>query len=180
MVKASEPERIETYLLLRRCETISTVTTVSKLVDLLASTSSGELIDALTHFERRITSWEHDAKETLSDLINIGDVTKGLKRSGFSRLSVDQHCWHDKVDESFKRDRKLRSGTKRHTACTDGFVGDGQPRSEVPKKLFMVFYGHMARDCRKKTEYLQENQQTWMIWHGRQRQKQAWHGQRQR
>ena len=130
MVKASEPERIETYLLLRRCETISTVTTVSKLVDLLASTSSGE---------------------TLSDFINIGVVTKGLKRGGFSRSSVDQHCWHDRVDESFKRDRKLRTSTKRHTACTDGFVGDGQPRSEVPKKLHGVSRTHGEGLAREPT-----------------------------
>ena len=50
----------------------STVTTVSKLVDLLASTYSGDLVDSLTDFQRRVTSWEHDAKATLSDLISIG------------------------------------------------------------------------------------------------------------
>ena len=53
----------------RRYEPVSTVTTVSKLVDLLATTFSGDLMDSLTDFERRVASWEHDAKETLSDLI---------------------------------------------------------------------------------------------------------------
>ena len=28
-------------------------------------------MDSLTDFERRVASWESDAKETLSDLINI-------------------------------------------------------------------------------------------------------------
>ena len=38
---------------------------------------------ALTNFQRRVTSWEHDAKETLSDLIKIGCVIKGLEKGGF-------------------------------------------------------------------------------------------------
>ena len=40
-------------------------------------------------------------------------------------------------------------------------------------------YGHIARDCRKKTEYLQNNQNEWMVWHGRQNQRQGQQGQRQ-
>ena len=52
-------------------------------MDLLAITFSGELMDSLTDFERRVASWDHDAKKTLSDLINIGVVTKGLEKDGF-------------------------------------------------------------------------------------------------
>ena len=75
VLKAAEPEGLEAHrLLLPRYEPVSLVTTVSKLVDLLATTFSGDLVDALTDFERRVASWEHDAKETLSDLIKIGDV----------------------------------------------------------------------------------------------------------
>ena len=40
-------------------------------------------MDALADFERRVTSWEHDAKEIVSDLINIGVVIKGLENGGF-------------------------------------------------------------------------------------------------
>ena len=40
-------------------------------MDLLATTFSGDLMDSLTDFERRVTSWEHDAKDTLSDLIDL-------------------------------------------------------------------------------------------------------------
>ena len=40
---------------------VPTVTTVSKLVDLLATTFSGELMDSLTDFDRRVTSCEHEA-----------------------------------------------------------------------------------------------------------------------
>ena len=65
MLKAAEPDWLEAYrLLLRRYEPVSTVTTVSKLLDLLATTFSGDLMDSLTYFERAVASWKHGAKET--------------------------------------------------------------------------------------------------------------------
>ena len=65
MIKAAELEGLEAYRhLLRRCEPVSTVTTVSKLVDLLATAFSGALMDSLTDLERRVTPWEHEAKGT--------------------------------------------------------------------------------------------------------------------
>ena len=73
--------------LLRRYEPVSAVTTVSNLVDLLATTFSGDLMESLTEsltdFERRVSSWEQDAQETLSDLIKIGVAIKGLEKGGF-------------------------------------------------------------------------------------------------
>ena len=52
-------------------------------MDLLATTFSGDLMDSGTDFERRLTSREHEAKETLSDLIKIGVVIKGLEKDVF-------------------------------------------------------------------------------------------------
>ena len=40
-------------------------------------------MDSLTDFERRVTSWEHEVKETLSALIKIGAVIKSLEKVGF-------------------------------------------------------------------------------------------------
>ena len=40
-------------------------------------------MDAMTYFDRRVTSWEQDAKETLSDLIKIGFVINDLEKGGF-------------------------------------------------------------------------------------------------
>ena len=75
VLKAVESEELEAYrLLVRRHDSVSTVATVSELVDLLATTFGGDLMDSLTGFERRVASWEHEAKEKLSDLINIGVV----------------------------------------------------------------------------------------------------------
>ena len=84
VLQAAKPGGLEAYrLLLRRCEPISTVRTVSELVDLLATTFSGDIMDSLTESERRVTSWEHDVKEILSDLIKIKVVIKGLEKGGF-------------------------------------------------------------------------------------------------
>ena len=38
---------------------------ISELLDLVAITFSGDLVDSLTDFDGRVASWEHDAKETL-------------------------------------------------------------------------------------------------------------------
>ena len=43
------------------------------------------------------------------------------------------------MNEICERDRKRLTSTKKHTACSDGFVGDGQSRSKVPRKRFMVW-----------------------------------------
>ena len=52
-------------------------------MDLLATTFSGDLMDSLTDFERRVSYWEHDAHETLSAVIKIGIAIKGLEKGGF-------------------------------------------------------------------------------------------------
>ena len=68
---ASEPEELEAYrLLLRRYEPNSTVT-------------EGDIMASLPDFERRVTSWEHDATETMSDLIMVGVVVQVLEKGGF-------------------------------------------------------------------------------------------------
>ena len=84
VLKAKEPEGLEAYrILLWRYEPVSTVTAVSKLVDMLATALSGDLMDSLTDFERRVSTLEQDAQETLSELFKIGVVIKGLEKGGF-------------------------------------------------------------------------------------------------
>ena len=64
VLKAAEPEGLEAKrLLVQRYEPVSTVTTVSKLVCLLAITFSVDLVHSLTDFQRRVTSWKYDAKD---------------------------------------------------------------------------------------------------------------------
>ena len=84
VVQASELEELEAYRrLLQRYEPISKVTTVSKLVELLATAFTGAGKDALTDFERRVTYCEHDAKETLTDLMKSGVVINVLGKMDF-------------------------------------------------------------------------------------------------
>ena len=48
---------------------ISTVTTVSILLNLLETTFGGDLMKAMTDFERRVTAWEYESKKAVSHLI---------------------------------------------------------------------------------------------------------------
>ena len=57
----------------------------------------------------------------------------------FSGSFVDQHCWHDRMDEICKIDRTRCISPKKHTSCTNGFGDDGQSRSKISRKLFMVW-----------------------------------------
>ena len=93
-------------------------------------------LDSFADVERQVTSWEYDAKEILLDLIQIGVVIKGLKKGG---SFVNRHDCHDRMDEICQGYRKRRISTKKHTACSYEFVGDGQSRSQVPRKRFMLW-----------------------------------------
>ena len=127
VLKAAEPEGLEAYrLLFRRCEPFSTVTTVSKLVDLLATTFSGDLMDSWTDFERLFTSWE--------DFIKIGVVIKGLERGGF-RCHLLINTAGTTEWTKFVKDIENVELARRNTQP----VRDGQSRSKVSRKLFMVW-----------------------------------------
>ena len=128
MLKAAKPEG------LRRYEPISTVRTVSELVDLLATTFSGGIMDSLTESERQATAWEHDVKEILSELIKIAIVIKGLEKGGFRDRLLINTAGTTEWAKFVKRSKTLDEHEK-HRACADGFVGDGHSRSKVPRQL---------------------------------------------
>ena len=58
----------------------STVTAVAKPFDLLATPFIDDLMDEVTEFERLVTFWEREATDTVSELVNIGVVIKGLEK----------------------------------------------------------------------------------------------------
>ena len=117
------------------------VTRVLKLVDLLAITFGGDLMDSLTNSERRVSFWQQDAQETLSYSIKIGLVIKCFEKG----------CSRDHL--------LINTSEKEQAACSDGHVGDGQSPSKVPRKLsWCGIYSHMARDCGKNAEHVQNNQ----------------------
>ena len=108
VLKASELGRrgLEAYrLLLRRYEPISTATTVPKLADTPATTYRVDLLDALTDFERRVTFWEHDAKEALIDLIKNWVAIRGVEKCGFRDYLLIT-LGHDRMDEICEQNQK--------------------------------------------------------------------------
>ena len=145
----------------------------------LLETTCGALVDALTDVERRVTSWEHDGKEKLSDLIKIGVVIKGLEKGGFrDHLLINTAGtteWTTLVKEIENVDL-----TRRNTqpAPMDLSALDSQDRKLQENCSWCGIYGHMARDGGKKIRRLATHTNKWKVWHGRQRQRQARHGQR--
>ena len=75
-----------------------------------------------------MTSWEHEAKDTLSDLINIGVVIKGLEKGGVRDHLLINTAGTTEWTKFVKEIENVEFGVKIHAACADGFVGDGQPR----------------------------------------------------
>ena len=109
-----------------RYQQISTVTTASMLLGLFATSFSGDLMKAVIDFERRVTAWEHDSKDALSNLLKIGVVIKALEKGGFrahllistagTRLPIFFWKVIDKVELAF---RNLQ-------VCAGGLVDHGQ------------------------------------------------------
>ena len=114
-------------------------------------------------------------KKTLSDLINIGVVIKDLETGGCRDHLLINTAGHDRMDEVYERDRKtLNFHEEKHTTCSDRFVGDGQPRPKVPRKLFTVWnlrsHGERER-LSKENIILTKQTNEWMVWHGREKAK---------
>ena len=82
-------------------------------------------MDSWTDFERDVTSWVHEAKGTLSDLIKVWRkvifwIMCSINTEGTTECT--KFC---------ETDRKRSIITKKRTARSDGYVGDGQSRSGV-------------------------------------------------
>ena len=157
VLNAAEPEELEAYrFLLRRYEPVVTITTVSKLVDMLATRFSGDLVDSLTDFERRVTSWEHDAKETLPDLIKIGVAIKGLEKGCLRGHVLINTAGTPEWTKFVKEIENVKLARRNTQLVPMDLSAMGSQDSKFRGNCsWCGTYGHMARDCRKKTEYMQ-------------------------
>ena len=86
---------------------------------------------AVTDFDRRVTAWEHESKDALSNLLKIGVVIKSLEKGGFREhllisTPVDQHRWHKIGDFFWKVIDEVELACRNHHVCADGLVGHGQ------------------------------------------------------
>ena len=105
----------------------SKVTTVSKLVDLMATTFGGDLMDSLTNCKQES---------------HLGNTAKETSKSE-SSFKVSRKMVFGIICSSTLLARQMNELVQEienveETHSTFGFVGDGQSRSKVPRKLFMV------------------------------------------
>ena len=78
-LKAGEGEGLEAWrLIVNRYEPTTVANSVGRLVEILSSDFSGDIVDELTEFERKVKVWEDQNHETMSDKMKIGVVVKGL------------------------------------------------------------------------------------------------------
>ena len=136
----------------RRYEPLSTVTAVAKLVDLLATSFGGDFKDVVTDFERRVTSWEHEAKETLSDLIEIGVVIKVLKKGGFRHHLLINTAGTTEQDTFVKQVVNVGLARKNTKPTPMEQSTMGQEEKLEGSCSWCGMCGHMAGDCRKTAE----------------------------
>ena len=141
---------------------------------------SGDLMDSLTDFERRVASWEHDAKETLSDLIKIGVVIKGLEKGGFRDHLLINTAGTTEWTKFVKEIENVELA-RRNTQLVpmDLSAMGSQDQKFQGNCSWCGIYGHMARDCRKKTEYMQNNQTSGWSGTDDKTKGKPWQGQRQ-
>ena len=108
----------------------------------------------MTDFERRATLWEKEAGESISDLLKIGCVVKGLEKGTFRDhlliATTQTKTWPEFIKEV---ENVNIAHEQTHRVPMD--------LSDLPKSFdgncsWCEAYGHMARDCRKKANYMKE------------------------
>ena len=154
VLKAGEPEGLEAFrLLLKRYEPSTTASAVAKLVEALASTFSGDLVDSVTDFERKVANWEHETGETLSDLIKIGVVVKGLEKGNFRDHLLINTSQTTDWNQFMKEIENVEAARKNTKAIPMDLSAFGENEQYAGNCSWCQAYGHMARDCRKKQQY---------------------------
>ena len=80
--RAGTSEGLEAWrMLIHNYEPLSRQTTVMKLIELLSfDFASGRLLDKLEDFDMKVSEYEKESKETLSDNMRIGVVIKGMEK----------------------------------------------------------------------------------------------------
>ena len=80
---------------------------------------------AVTDFERRVTAWEHESKDALSNLLKIRVVIKALEKGGF-RAHLLISTAGTRLPIFWKVIDKVELACRNHHVCADGLVGHGQ------------------------------------------------------
>ena len=75
-----------------------------KLAEMLRTPIDGDLLDALTTFERKIMIYEAQSRETISDSLKIGCVIAVMGQEQYEGTSFDERHEVRQLDEFSSRD----------------------------------------------------------------------------
>ena len=118
----------------------------------------GDLLDSVTDFERRVSSWEQRCARKYVRFDQHRGL-KGLEEVGFRDHLLINTAGTTEWTKFVKEIENVEFSEKEHAACSDGLAGDGSQDQKFQGNCSRCgSYSHMARDCRKKAEYMQNNQ----------------------
>ena len=134
------------------------------------------LITIFTAVRHCSSKWAQNRKHVLASLLHttIPGIKQLTTRQG-NRRPKTQRARSERATQCVPP----RLGTKKQRACADGFVGDGQSRSKVPRKQFMVWKLRTQGERLSNESRIPAKHPYWMACHRRRNQRQARHGQRQ-
>ena len=129
--------------LVNKYEPTSKASVVGKLAEIFRASFDGDLLDAITAFERKIMICEAQSRETISDSLKIGCVIAGM---GQNRTREHLLMSATKCDSWTKFVREIESieHAKKNHHCTDT-DGNGCISRKLPQ---VRKYGHTAKECR--------------------------------
>ena len=81
---------------------------------------------AVTDFERLVTAWEHESKDSLSNLLKVGVVMKSLEKGGFREHLLISKAGTRLPNFFWKVIDKVELACRNYQVCADGLVGHGQ------------------------------------------------------
>ena len=121
----------------------SKASVVGKLAEILRTPFDGDLLDALTTFERKIMIYEAQSRETISDSLKIGGVIAGMGQNSMKEHLLMSATKCDSWTNFVRKIESIEHARKTITAPTpmelDAFQGYCHKCGE---------YGHTAKECR--------------------------------
>ena len=132
--------------LVNKYEPTSKASVVGNLAEILRPPFDGDLLDAITTFERKIMIYEAQSRETISDSLKIGCVIADMGQNSMKEhlLMSATKCdsWTNFVREIESIEHARKTITAQTPTELDAFQGNCQKCGK---------YGHIAKECRSSS-----------------------------
>ena len=129
--------------LVNKYEPTSTASVVGKLAEIFRTQFDGDLLGALTTFERKIMIYEAQSRETISDSLKIGCVIAGIGQNNMKEhhLMSATNCynWTNFIREIESIEHARKTIIAPTPMDLDAFQGNCHKCAK---------YGHTAKKCR--------------------------------